>query len=232
MSHPRIGDELQIGTQACLSCAWAISDASHVLPQDGSETATAIQGGSASVKSTVSPTACSSNDYESRSKLWYGFNRGVPIRLGSDKYAIAFEHTDLDAANNWLGTGLIALGTIGGAPQAIKASPLFSTRVQQDPTCQPQHSTMTPKCRHRLPQARLFGDRTVAWSRHRYIHTGDRHIDEFSDIRARFMHLVMVSTKTISIVYREPTNGFAGKPSRESGAVRHPAGAHNRSAHS
>ena len=34
---------------------------------------------------------------------------------------------------------------------------------------------------------------------------------EFSPIRARFMDLIMISEKTVSIVYREPTRNFAGK---------------------
>ena len=44
----------------------------------------------------------------------FGFKRGIPIRLGNEKYAIAYEITDVDSVGNWKGSAGLAIGTIGG----------------------------------------------------------------------------------------------------------------------
>jgi hypothetical protein len=146
----------------------------------------------------------------------YGFKRGIPIRLGDAKYAIVYEITDVDAADKWLGSAGLAIGTIGLGASAHRGVDLGSAEIFS-------------KYVSDVSAAAFNNDKHVAVAYRKQDALGSQDVGmvtlidtsttipvvktsiEFSPIRARFMDLIMISEKTVSIVYREPTRNFAGK---------------------
>ena len=117
---PFIGDERNIdGTVEISELRMAtITDTSFMMVyrKTGSSTATNIQGGIrlGELVSVDDSTLSAADEVTIPLVKGFGFKRGIPIRLGTTKYAVAFEHTDKDTDQKWLGTGSIAIGTIGG----------------------------------------------------------------------------------------------------------------------
>ena len=146
----------------------------------------------------------------------YGFKRGIPIRLGDQKYAIVYEITDVDSANKWLGSAGLAIGTIGLGSSDHKGVDLGSAEIFS-------------KYVSDVAAAAFNNEKHVAIAYRKQDALGSQDVGmvtlidtsttipevktsiEFSSIRARFMDLIMISEKTVSIVYREPTRNFAGK---------------------
>jgi microcystin-dependent protein len=222
-ADPKIGDEKKIGSEVVSELRMVgIADASFIMcyrkaassNSDPLKVQGAIRLGE--IESIDGSSLKVAEEVDIALQDGYGFKRGIPIRLGDEKYAIVYEISDVDAADKWLGSAGIAIGTIGltGAAHRgvdIGSASIFSKYVSD------------------VSAAAFNNDKHVAIAYRKQDALGSQDVGmvtlvdtsttipevktsiEFSPIRARFMDLIMISEKTVSIIYREPTRNFAGK---------------------
>ena len=140
----------------------------------------------------------------------------VPIRLGTTKFAIAFEHTDTDISGQWLGTGSISMGEIGGGSSGNRGlsiggpvefgkyvSDLAAVAFNDD-----QHIVLV----YREQNALKTQDRGVAVlidARTSLLSVVTTVV--FNSVQTRFMDITMISKKALCVVYREPKQNFIAK---------------------
>ena len=222
-ADPKVGNAKQIGDEKISELRMvAISDASFIMcyrkPQMNATSGKLTTPGAirlGEIESIDGSTLKYAAEVPINLQDGFGFKRGIPIRLGNDKYAIAYEITDVDSAGNWKGSAGLAIGTIGGGGTHrgvdIGSAEIISSYVSD------------------LSAAAFNNDKHVAVAYRKQDALGSLDVGmitlidtatsipsiktsiEFSPIRARFMDLIMISEKTVSIVYREPTHNFAGK---------------------
>ena len=146
----------------------------------------------------------------------YGFRRGIPIRLAENKFAIAWEHTNIDTAGAWLGTASIAIGNIGGGSAANRGvtigSGLFVSNYVSDLAGASFNDNKNVVLVYREQNALKTQDRGMAV----LVDTKDSvpkivTTVMFNPVQTRFMDIVMVSQKSLIVVYREPKRNFIGK---------------------
>ena len=82
-----------------------ITDTSFIIAyrKQGASTASNIQGGIrlGEIGSVADSSLTVADEVVIPLVKGFGYKRGIPVRLGASKYAIAFEHTDVDLANKF-----------------------------------------------------------------------------------------------------------------------------------
>jgi microcystin-dependent protein len=219
---PKIGEAKKIGTNAVSELRMAtISPSQFIMvyrKHAASATALKVQGGIrlGEIDSVEGSTVKYAAEVPINLEGGYGFKRGIPIRLGPEKYCIVYEITDIDSASKWLGSAGLAIGTIGGGSSDHRGVDLGSAEIIGSYVSD-------------LSAAAFNNDKHVAVAYRKQDSLGSLDVGmitlvdtsttipavktsiQFSPIQARFMDLIMISEKSVCIVYREPTRSFAGK---------------------
>ena len=197
-----------------------ITDTSFIIAyrKEGASTASDIQGGIrlGEIGSVADSSLTVADEVVIPLVKGFGYKRGIPVRLGASKYAIAFEHTDVDSASQWLGTGSIAIGTIGGGSAGnrgvIIGGALEFGQYVSDLSAIAFNDDNHVALAYREQNALKTVDRGVvtlidtSTSIPKIVTT-----IVFNKEQTRFMDMTMVSKKSFCIVYRAPKRNFVGK---------------------
>jgi microcystin-dependent protein len=221
-ADPKIGEAKKIGTKAVSELRMAtISPSQFIMvyrKDAASASALKVQGGIrlGEIDSVEGSTVKYAEEVPINLEDGFGFKRGIPIRLGPEKYCVVYEITDVDAAGKWLGSAGLAIGTIGGGSSPHRGVDLGSAEIISSYVSD-------------MSAAAFNNDNHVAVAYRKQDSLGSLDVGmitlvdtsttkpevktsiQFSPIQARFMDLIMISEKSVSIVYREPTRNFAGK---------------------
>ena len=198
----------------------AITDASFIMVyrKTGNTTATNVQGAVrlGVVTSVNDNTLIAADEVPIGLVGGYGFKRGIPIFLGGNKFAIAWEHTDVDVGGNWLGSGSIAIGNIGGGSSGNRGVEIAGARKFGSYVSDLNGAPITDNKNVVLVYREQNGLKTVDRGFAVLVNTASSiptvvTTAVFNPESSRFMDIVMISQKAMAVVYREPKRNFIGK---------------------